>query len=103
MGLDLKFDFTVISDTSLDLPPSMLFEFKFIKMLKLLENCWVFQNRDLDRRIVHENTFLMNTLMPLVARVRKLIESKLVPYLGQPPVIRRKIAVQLEFPWLSKR
>lgn len=45
----------------------------------------------------------MNTFMPLIVRVRKLIETKLSPYFGHPPVIRRRIAVQLEFPWLSKR
>ncbi len=45
----------------------------------------------------------MNTFLPLIARVRKLIETKFSPYLRQPPVIRRSIAIQLEFPWLSKR
>ncbi len=45
----------------------------------------------------------MNSFLPLIARVRKLLETKVFPHFRQPPVIRRKIAVQLEFPWLSKR
>ena len=61
------------------------------------------QNRSVDRQSVHVNTFLMNTFLPLIARVRKLIETKFSPRFRQPPVIRRSIAIQLEFPWLSKR
>ncbi len=45
----------------------------------------------------------MNTFLPLIARVRKLIETKFSLHFRQPPVIRRSIAIQLEFPWLSKR
>lgn len=45
----------------------------------------------------------MNTFQPLISRVRKFIESKLSMHFRQPPVIRRSIAIQLEFPWLSKR
>ena len=45
----------------------------------------------------------MNSLSPLITKVRKLIETKLSPYYRPRPVIRRRIAVQLEFPWLSKR
>jgi hypothetical protein len=45
----------------------------------------------------------MNTFSPLITKVRRLIESKLSPYYRPRPVIRRTIAVQLEFPWLSKR
>ena len=45
----------------------------------------------------------MNTFLPLIARIRKLIETKFSPHFRQPPVIRRSIAIQLEFPWLSKR
>lgn len=45
----------------------------------------------------------MNTFIPLLERFRKLVEIKLAPYTRPRPVIRRSIAVQLEFPWLSKR
>jgi len=55
---------------------------------------------------VHVNTFHMNSLppvLPVLHKVRKLIAIKFSPYFRPTPVIRRKIAVQLEFPWLSKR
>jgi len=48
----------------------------------------------------------MNSLppvLPVLHKVRKLIAIKFSPYFRPTPVIRRKIAVQLEFPWLSKR
>jgi hypothetical protein len=45
----------------------------------------------------------MNTLTPLLAKVLKVIERKFSPYFRQPPVIRRRLEQQLEFPWLSKR
>ena len=45
----------------------------------------------------------MNAIQPVLQRVRKIIASKLSPYFRQPPVIRRSITIQLEFPWLSKR
>ena len=45
----------------------------------------------------------MNTIPPILQKVRKMIATKLSPYFRQPPVIRRNITIQLEFPWLSKR
>ena len=45
----------------------------------------------------------MNTVPLVLQKVYKIIATKLSPYLRQPPVIRRSITVQLEFPWLSKR
>jgi hypothetical protein len=45
----------------------------------------------------------MNAIPLVLDKVRKIIRHKLSPYLRQPPVIRRSIAIQLEFPWLSKR
>lgn len=45
----------------------------------------------------------MNSIPPVLRKVRKLIAVKFSPHFRQPPVIRRKIAIQLEFPWLSKR
>jgi hypothetical protein len=45
----------------------------------------------------------MNVIQPVLQQFRKIIATKLSPYLRQPPVIRRNIAIQLEFPWLSKR
>lgn len=45
----------------------------------------------------------MNTIPPVIHKVRKILASKFSPYFRQPPVIRRTIAIQLEFPWLSKR
>jgi hypothetical protein len=45
----------------------------------------------------------MNAIPLVLHKVRKIILHKLSPYLRQPPVIRRSIAIQLEFPWLSKR
>ena len=67
------------------------------------ENFLANLHRSIDRQLVHVNTFPMNTFLPLIARVRKLIESKFSLHFRQPPVIRRSIAIQLEFPWLSKR
>ena len=49
------------------------------------------------------NTFHMNSISPVLHKVRQIIANKLSPYVRQPPVIRRPIAIQLEFPWLSKR
>lgn len=45
----------------------------------------------------------MNSIPPVLHKVRKLIETIVFPYFRRPPVIRRSIAIQLEFPWLSKR
>ncbi|GAA5127573.1 hypothetical protein JIN84_08500 [Luteolibacter yonseiensis] len=45
----------------------------------------------------------MNSIPPVLYKVRKIIATKLTPYFRQPQVIRRPISVQLEFPWLSKR
>jgi hypothetical protein len=45
----------------------------------------------------------MNSIPPVLHKVRKILVTKLSPYFRQPQVIRRPIAVQLEFPWLSKR
>lgn len=45
----------------------------------------------------------MNAIPLVLRKVRKLISSRFAPYFRQPPVIRRSIAIQLEFPWLSKR
>lgn len=45
----------------------------------------------------------MNAIPPVLTKVRKIIATRLSPFLRQPQVIRRPIAVQLEFPWLSKR
>ncbi len=45
----------------------------------------------------------MNSIPPVLRKVRKLIASTFSPHFRQPPVIRRTITVQLEFPWLSKR
>ncbi len=45
----------------------------------------------------------MNAIPPVLSKVRKLIAHKLSPYFRPRPVIRRSIAIQLEFPWLSKR
>lgn len=45
----------------------------------------------------------MNVLPLALHKFRKIVSHKLAPYLRQPPVIRRSIAIQLEFPWLSKR
>ncbi len=57
----------------------------------------------IDMQTVLVNTFHMNSISPVLHKVRTLIASKLSPYFRQPPVIRRSIAIQLEFPWLSKR
>jgi len=45
----------------------------------------------------------MNSIPPVLHKVRKIIATKFSPYLKQRQVIRRPITVQLEFPWLSKR
>jgi hypothetical protein len=45
----------------------------------------------------------MNSITPVLHKVRKIITTKLSPCFRQPQVIRRPIAIQLEFPWLSKR
>ncbi len=45
----------------------------------------------------------MNTIYPFFARALQLFETKLIPYFRKPPVIRRPIQEQLEFPWLTKR
>jgi len=45
----------------------------------------------------------MNSLPPVLHKIRKLIETLVYPYIRRRPVIRRSIAIQLEFPWLSKR
>ena len=45
----------------------------------------------------------MNSIPPALHKVFKIIASKLSLHFRQPPVIRRSIAIQLEFPWLSKR
>ena len=50
------------------------------------------------RTLIH-----MNTLPPVIRKVRKLISTRLSPLTRQPQIIRRPISVQLEFPWLSKR
>ena len=57
----------------------------------------------LTSEMVHVNTFHMNSIPPVIQKVRKVIATKLSPYFRQRPVIRRTIAIQLEFPWLSKR
>ena len=49
------------------------------------------------------NTHHMNSIPPVLRKVRKIIATKLSPYFRPQPVIRRRIAIQLEFPWLSKR
>lgn len=45
------------------------------------------------------NTRLVNTILPLLSKVRALLESRLRPQ----PFRRRRIEVQLEFPWSPKR
>jgi hypothetical protein len=45
----------------------------------------------------------MNSIPPVIRKVRKVIAVRFSTHFRQPPVIRRKIAVQLEFPWLAKR
>ncbi|MEO5713411.1 MAG: hypothetical protein ABIT37_07970 [Luteolibacter sp.] len=45
----------------------------------------------------------MNTLLPLFCKVRSLLEQRFPNYLRPQPVRRRRIEVQLEFPWHSKR
>ncbi len=60
-------------------------------------------NLKLDTGIVHANTLHVNTILPLISCVRKLIEAKLPPPFRQPPVRRRQIEIQLVFPWHPKR
>ena len=45
----------------------------------------------------------MNSIPPILHKVRKAISVKFSPFFRHPPVIRRTIAIQLEFPWLSKK
>jgi hypothetical protein len=61
------------------------------------------KNLCIDSRIVHVNSLRMNIIYPLLAKALRLLETKLSPYFRQPPVIRRPIQEQLEFPWLTKR
>lgn len=49
------------------------------------------------------NTFHMNAIQPVVSKVRKILVTKLSPYLRQAPPPRRKVEIQLEFPWQLKR
>jgi hypothetical protein len=45
----------------------------------------------------------MNTILPLICKVRTLLEQRFPSYLRPRPVRRRRIEVQLEFPWPPKR
>lgn len=45
----------------------------------------------------------MNTFPPVIAKLLKALETRISPFFRQPPVIRRRLEQQLEFPWLSKR
>ena len=76
---------------------------KFKGMEKTREGIWGFNSQEtilqLDIHAVHKNTLRVNTIFPILIKVRALLESRLRPR----PVRRRRIEVQLEFPWSPKR
>ncbi len=39
----------------------------------------------------------------MIVKLLKALETRIFPFFRQPPVIRRRLEQQLEFPWLSKR
>jgi hypothetical protein len=52
---------------------------------------------------VHANTFRMNIIKPLFERIRPLLEYRFPALFQQRQIIHRKLEIQLEFPWLSKK
>lgn len=57
----------------------------------------------IDKKYVHKNTLLVNTLSPLWNKLLKVLETRLPDRFRQPPVRRRHFEIQLEFPWRPKR
>lgn len=61
------------------------------------------RNNLLDTLLVHANTFRVNIIKPLYQRILPLLEERFPNYFPRRPIIRRKLAIQLEFPWLAKK
>ncbi len=49
------------------------------------------------------NTFRVNMIKPFFERIFPLLEERFPTCFRRRQVIRRKIEIQLEFPWLSKK
>jgi hypothetical protein len=49
------------------------------------------------------NTLRVNIIKPLYQRILPLLEERFPNYFQRRQVIRRKLEIQLEFPWLAKK
>lgn len=49
------------------------------------------------------NTRRMNIIKPLLEKVRPLLEQRLAFRFLKSPKRSRRLEIQMEFPWLSKR
>ncbi len=61
------------------------------------------ENYLLDTWKVHVNTLRVNIIKPLYKRILPLLEERFPQYFHRRQVIRRKLEIQLEFPWLAKK
>ena len=61
------------------------------------------KNSQLDRQSVHANTLHVNIIKPLFDRFLPLLEDRFPSYFRPRQIIHRKLEIQLEFPWLSKK
>jgi hypothetical protein len=49
------------------------------------------------------NTLRVNIIKPLYERILPLLEERFPQYFHRRQVIRRRLEIQLEFPWLAKK
>ena len=61
------------------------------------------ENNLLDTPSDHVNTLRVNIIKPLYERILPLLEERFPQYFHRRQVIRRKLEIQLEFPWLAKK